>query len=425
MTKKILFLLILVFSFSFVSAETVYNYLTKPYADTLYCQLGGDCYFNSINSTTIIETTVNGSLSIEGDLNVTGCINGLNLTITDDGYYLMTPCEVSPSTEFLITEMDDDVIFNVSESAIRITSAYPIYSTTIGQHNGTWNGTDWLISLLSANDTILYNMITTEITNRVSNDSVLQTKADTATNLSNLCINNSNITCSYVNGQFILGYNGSSGTSTEGWNKTNFTNEISAGYNASFNNANITNNLYVQNITNYQDKWCNASNCYSLANFLNNTTPVEVNLSAYWNKTEVNNTINSAIPIGGIIMWSGNISTIPQCWAICNGTAGTPDLRNRFIVGANADSGGVAKTTLTGSATQTGGSVNHTHSTYIGAHNHFFELPYGGGVEDTMVSDQYDAFGYTDEEDLGSKTSGNPSTVPVPYYALAYIMRVC
>jgi hypothetical protein len=43
------------------------------------------------------------------------------------------------------------------------------------------------------------------------------------------------------------------------------------------------------------------------------------------------------IPIGGIIMWSGEHDDIPDGWALCNGdianTIQTPDLRGRFVVG--------------------------------------------------------------------------------------------
>jgi len=38
------------------------------------------------------------------------------------------------------------------------------------------------------------------------------------------------------------------------------------------------------------------------------------------------------VPTGGIIMWSG--ADVPEGWALCDGTDGTPDLRNRFVVGA-------------------------------------------------------------------------------------------
>ena len=43
-------------------------------------------------------------------------------------------------------------------------------------------------------------------------------------------------------------------------------------------------------------------------------------------------------PVGGIILWSGLISAIPTGWALCDGTNGTPDLRNKFIIGAYSDS---------------------------------------------------------------------------------------
>lgn len=42
----------------------------------------------------------------------------------------------------------------------------------------------------------------------------------------------------------------------------------------------------------------------------------------------------SDVPNGAILMWSGSIDQIPEGWHICDGTNGTPDLRDRFIVGA-------------------------------------------------------------------------------------------
>jgi hypothetical protein len=74
----------------------------------------------------------------------------------------------------------------------------------------------------------------------------------------------------------------------------------------------------------------------------------------------------SAIPIGCIIMWSGSISTIPSGWLLCNGTNGTPDLRDKFVVGARADSTGSSTTFITGADTKSGGYkdsvvVSHVH----------------------------------------------------------------
>ncbi len=44
--------------------------------------------------------------------------------------------------------------------------------------------------------------------------------------------------------------------------------------------------------------------------------------------------VAALIPIGGIILWSGAIADIPTDYQICDGTNGTPDLRDMFVVGA-------------------------------------------------------------------------------------------
>lgn len=87
------------------------------------------------------------------------------------------------------------------------------------------------------------------------------------------------------------------------------------------------------------------------------------------------------IPVGGIILWSG--TTIPTNWQICDGTNGTPDLRDKFIVGAGTtysvgDTGGgaIAATTSASGSTTTvdnnadGSTVavassSHTHAVTV------------------------------------------------------------
>lgn len=61
---------------------------------------------------------------------------------------------------------------------------------------------------------------------------------------------------------------------------------------------------------------------------------------------------DASIPTGVIVMWSGTLATIPSGWNLCNGSNGTPDLRDRFIRGAanGADPG------------TTGGAATHSHS---------------------------------------------------------------
>jgi hypothetical protein len=75
----------------------------------------------------------------------------------------------------------------------------------------------------------------------------------------------------------------------------------------------------------------------------------------------------SAIPIGCIIMWSGTISTIPSGWRLCDGTNSTPDLRDKFVIGARSDSTYSASTFVTGADTKSGGNkdavvVTHGHT---------------------------------------------------------------
>jgi hypothetical protein len=82
----------------------------------------------------------------------------------------------------------------------------------------------------------------------------------------------------------------------------------------------------------------------------------------------------ASVPIGAIVMWSGTIASIPTPqWQLCDGSANSPgpDLRDKFVVGARQDSGGVAKTNIEGtlkqSATATGASIaDHSALSHAG-----------------------------------------------------------
>ena len=43
--------------------------------------------------------------------------------------------------------------------------------------------------------------------------------------------------------------------------------------------------------------------------------------------------LSTNIPDGGIIIWSGSILNIPKGWLLCDGTLGTPDLKDKFVMG--------------------------------------------------------------------------------------------
>ena len=178
-------------------------------------------------------------------------------------------------------------------------------------------------------------------------------------------------------------------------------------------------------------------------------------------------TIPDAFSRGMIILWSGTTGTIPTGWALCNGGYGTPDLSNRFVVGAGnsypvGGTGGTANATLVShSHTISSSSVNagnHTHtisgtSGGGGKHSHTYSKPSGsvtagGGsgisppraISGSTTATTSEIGNHTHSlsgstSQAGShkhtitSTCGDAGTNEVgknlpPYYALAYIMRL-
>lgn len=128
------------------------------------------------------------------------------------------------------------------------------------------------------------------------------------------------------------------------------------------------------------------------------------------------------MPSGAIIMWHGTIASIPTGWFLCDGTNGTPDLRNRMIVAANADVGGIAKTTIEGSATQTGGLFNHTNTLgEMVPHTHTISGLGNGSSANQSIS--FTATSSAQSTTTGSTGSGTAYSIMNPYYALALIMK--
>jgi hypothetical protein len=146
------------------------------------------------------------------------------------------------------------------------------------------------------------------------------------------------------------------------------------------------------------------------------------------------------IPAGGIFLWSGSIGSIPAGYLLCNGTNGTPDLRDRFVVGAGSTYG----------VNATGGSANavvvsHTHSATVTdpGHQHSYRLDVNGASV-AFVGNQGNLGGPTLGEGTGpggsissgtqssgtsisvsnasAGVSGTNANLP-PYYALCYIMK--
>jgi hypothetical protein len=145
-------------------------------------------------------------------------------------------------------------------------------------------------------------------------------------------------------------------------------------------------------------------------------------------------TWGNAFVAGMIMLWSGSSATIPSGWLLCNGLNGTPDLRNRFVVGA----------TSTYAVGATGGSANaivvaHTHTgttSTIGNHVHNYLTrgitasqdtpPQGFTRTGNLTGENVDSSGagshnHTFTTD-STGSSGTNANLP-PYYALCYIMK--
>lgn len=188
--------------------------------------------------------------------------------------------------------------------------------------------------------------------------------------------------------------------------------------------------------------------------------------------TATHESLNNAMPVGGIIMWSG--ATVPAGWALCNGQTvaksdgsgniTTPDLRDRFIVGTGGSyavgaTGGLALNYLSVAQlpphnhpawTDSQGSHNHGGATtWAGDHSHTYNTPPPASSPDgqgassgaswldltqwvtysTSVSGGHQhginwdgAHGHN----VGVGNTGNGAAVEnrPPYYALAFIMKV-
>jgi hypothetical protein len=168
-------------------------------------------------------------------------------------------------------------------------------------------------------------------------------------------------------------------------------------------------------------------------------TPLAPTAAPGTNTTQIATTafaLANGIPSGGIIMWSGSIASIPSGWLLCNGSSGTPDLRDRFVVGAGS----------TYAVAATGGSANaivvshtHTASTAItdpghvhgpGAGTSFQATPNNGQIgrtdanqASTSTTTASAVTGITAATTINSAgSSGTNANLP-PYYALAYIMK--
>jgi microcystin-dependent protein len=164
-----------------------------------------------------------------------------------------------------------------------------------------------------------------------------------------------------------------------------------------------------------------------------------------------------SLPSGSIMIWSGSQATIPVGWLLCNGTLGTPDLRDRFVTGAGSTyavggTGGVTTVTLTQAQTPAhvhsfSGNTNtdgaHVHNITDPGHTHTYAtklgtaggIPFGSDWDSALTSGTGGAFTGVGIQNSVSHThtftttstpiggDGSHATLP-PYYALCYIYKI-
>lgn len=139
----------------------------------------------------------------------------------------------------------------------------------------------------------------------------------------------------------------------------------------------------------------------------------------------------NGIPSGSIVLWSGAVVAIPSGWYLCNGSNGTPDLRDRFVVGA----GNVyAVGNVGGSTDAIVVTHSHTATSNVTDPGHFHTVianpggssgAFGGGssASATSINSDTKTTGITVSTTVDSTgSSGTNANLP-PYYALCYIMK--
>ena len=137
------------------------------------------------------------------------------------------------------------------------------------------------------------------------------------------------------------------------------------------------------------------------------------------NLTTTNNNLTSAVPTGMVMMWSGASNAIPTGYVLCDGSNSTPDLRDRFVVGAGnsyavGNTGGASTVTLTAAQ-----MPSHTH-TYSDLY--VLQQALNPGIDIDFNATTWDPNG-SRTGTTNSAGSGQAHENRPPYYALCYVMK--
>lgn len=139
-------------------------------------------------------------------------------------------------------------------------------------------------------------------------------------------------------------------------------------------------------------------------------------------------------PVGGIILWSGTLLDIPAGWQLCDGSNGTPDLRNRFVLGAGPSGFGFPPGTNGGSDTHAHGGATGNHALTVAQmppHQHGgivrFSANFNVGNAGSATNPPIRSLNLNQVTDAAGSGQAHNHTITAanhlpPYYVLAYIM---
>lgn len=133
-----------------------------------------------------------------------------------------------------------------------------------------------------------------------------------------------------------------------------------------------------------------------------------------------------------------NTGLVNREWHLCDGTNGTPDLRNRFIYGGdgtnNGATGGETSVTLTKenipahshtASVSSAGSHTHTAETYRnGGNDHINNFSCSYTAEKTGTATVDSSGSHTHTVTIGNTGGDQPHNNMPPYYVLAFIMKL-
>lgn len=127
---------------------------------------------------------------------------------------------------------------------------------------------------------------------------------------------------------------------------------------------------------------------------------------------------NIGVPVGTVLMWSGEVTSIPKGFALCDGTNGTPNLSGKFIAGydaADSDYNTIGKT---------GGEKKHQLTiAEMPAHSHPFNPGDQNGQSDN-ANDRAVMLPGNQNRTTGSTGGDQPHENRPPYFTLAYIIKL-